>query len=43
MLEWFDDGGVSNLMAKGVFIMGLGKFLVHKIEWKKSIRSMEKR
>ena len=29
MLEIFDDGGVSDLMAKGVFIMGLGNFVVY--------------
>ena len=31
MLERFDDGGGSVLMGKGVFIMGFGQFLVHKL------------
>ena len=29
MLERFDDEGESVLMAKGVFIMNLGNFVVH--------------
>ena len=35
MLERFDDGGVSDLMANEVFIMGFGQLLVHKIVWEK--------
>ena len=41
MLERFDDGCGSDLMAKGVFIMGFGQFLVYKITWKKSVRCTE--
>ena len=38
----FDGGGISNLLDKGVFIMGFRKFLVRKIEWKRVLRVWKK-
>ena len=43
MLERFDDGGVSDLMAKGVFIMDFGNFQFISCIKKKECQKYEKR